>query len=39
MKENCICPYVMENGSWILMPFVGVWFYLKYEKRGEGRSY
>jgi hypothetical protein len=30
---------VMENGWYIFMFLVGVWFYLEYEKRREGCSY
>jgi hypothetical protein len=30
---------VMENGWWIFMGFVYVWFYLEYEKRRENSSY
>jgi len=39
MEIECTLIIVMENGWWIFMFLVGVWFYLEYEKRGENNSY
>jgi len=39
LEVKCIPIIAMENSLWILIDFVGVWFYLKYEKRQKDNSY
>jgi hypothetical protein len=33
METNCTFNLVMENGWWILICLVGVWFYLEYDRK------